>query len=186
MKPVPPCLKCNGFNFWRSSQDQLVRCATCQPPSAHYIIAERLRATEVPPRSFDPHSASSCLRSRTPNASTPGRSSMPPCARRLHLRLLWSGPVRRWGFARWRHALGLALGGCGCGRRIEPLSLGCFPTTSTPFRELLRGGVPHPRHRHGMHILPATVAATGKEACEHVRWSIQKQPGDFLQVSALV
>jgi len=49
MKPVPPCLKCNGFNFWRSSQDQLVRCATCQPPSAHYIIAERLRATEVPP-----------------------------------------------------------------------------------------------------------------------------------------
>jgi hypothetical protein len=43
-----PCLRCDGITFWRA-RDGAIHCAQCSPPHAHYLIAERLRATAVPP-----------------------------------------------------------------------------------------------------------------------------------------
>ena len=43
-----PCWRCDGITFWRA-RDGAVRCATCEPPHAHYLIAQHLRATPVPP-----------------------------------------------------------------------------------------------------------------------------------------
>jgi len=43
-----------------------------------------------------------------------------------------------------------------------------------PFGELLRGGGSHPRQRGGVHVLAATVSATGEEAFERAARSIEK------------
>jgi hypothetical protein len=43
-----PCLRCDGITFWRT-RDGAIHCATCEPARAAWLIAERLRATAVPP-----------------------------------------------------------------------------------------------------------------------------------------
>src|SRR5262249_51556825 len=43
-----PCWRCDGITFWRA-RDGVVHCATCEPAHAAWLIAERLRATPVPP-----------------------------------------------------------------------------------------------------------------------------------------
>jgi hypothetical protein len=43
-----PCWRCDGITFWRA-RDGVVHCATCEPARAAWLIAERLRATAVPP-----------------------------------------------------------------------------------------------------------------------------------------
>jgi hypothetical protein len=43
-----PCWRCDGITFWRA-RDGVVHCATCEPARAAWLIAERLRATPVPP-----------------------------------------------------------------------------------------------------------------------------------------
>jgi hypothetical protein len=39
-----PCWRCNGLTYWRD-RDNVVHCAQCSPPAAHWLIKERLRAT---------------------------------------------------------------------------------------------------------------------------------------------
>ena len=67
-----PCWRCDGITFWRI-RDGVVHCATCDPARAAWLIAERLRATAVPPRSLGlgGRCVSSCSNSREPGASTP-------------------------------------------------------------------------------------------------------------------
>ena len=43
-----PCWRCDGITFWRE-RDGVVHCETCEPVRAAWLIAERLRATAVPP-----------------------------------------------------------------------------------------------------------------------------------------
>ena len=43
-----PCWRCDGITFWRA-RDGVIQRATCEPARAAWLIAERLRATPVPP-----------------------------------------------------------------------------------------------------------------------------------------
>ena len=50
MDQLYPCWKCGSLNFWRG-RDGIVHCATCEQATSHTLIAQRLRATAVPPPS---------------------------------------------------------------------------------------------------------------------------------------
>jgi hypothetical protein len=54
-----PCWRCDGITFWRA-RDGVVQCATCEPARAAWLIAERLRATPVPPSQLRRRCASFC------------------------------------------------------------------------------------------------------------------------------
>jgi DNA-directed RNA polymerase subunit RPC12/RpoP len=44
MEQISPCVRCGSLVFW-CDRDNVIRCSQCSPPSAHWLIKERLRAT---------------------------------------------------------------------------------------------------------------------------------------------
>ncbi len=44
-QPLWPCLRCQNLQFWRNRKGQIF-CGRCKPPTAYWLIVERLRAVE--------------------------------------------------------------------------------------------------------------------------------------------
>jgi hypothetical protein len=46
MEQIPPCVRCGSLVLWRD-RSNIVRCSTCEPARAAWLIRERLRATTI-------------------------------------------------------------------------------------------------------------------------------------------
>jgi hypothetical protein len=46
MEQIPPCVQCGSLVFWRD-RSNVIRCSTCEPARAAWLIRERLRATTM-------------------------------------------------------------------------------------------------------------------------------------------
>ena len=44
MEQIPPCVRCGSLVFWRD-RSNVIRCSTCEPVRAAWLIRERLQAT---------------------------------------------------------------------------------------------------------------------------------------------
>ena len=66
-----PCWRCDGTTFWRD-RGGTIHCSHCEAPHAAWLIAQRLRAIPVRPRSLGGRCVSSCSNSREPERQRQG------------------------------------------------------------------------------------------------------------------